>query len=378
MSQIVFRFLVILFTLLLVVISGCSTKSPEYLKSTTIPPLTVPEQSDNERLGQLYRVPQQAGRKPDDFEVPFPPSLGVQDDANIASVQRLGEQVWVLNAQLASTTWSQLVYFWQSRNVAIVKRDLDTATIETDWFEQAVQPGFATRYRMRLERGLQANTTEIHLTNDKSLLRGVEDAPEIWAERVQDRAHANWLANELVKVLNDSNTTFGDSYLATTIDLSEKVTSDDVNQEPVLRANINRQRLDSALSKVLSQDGFSTYEKDTSKGIYYFDQYEVKSKKSGLFSFITFTSGDDESTKRSRYDLETLLANLQNTPEINALFPRRVEANAAKKLTSIPGYLLVAQQIEGGFFLYVRDGYGKKLSSDDAREILEIIRLRLI
>lgn len=378
MNQIVFPCSVILFALLLVVVSGCSTKSPDYLQSTTIPPLTVPEALDAERLGQLYRVPQQTGRKPNDFKVPFPPSLGLQDDANIASVQRLGEQVWVLNAQLASTTWSQLVYFWQSRNVAIVKRDLDAATIETDWFEQAVQPGFAMRYRMRLERGLQTNTTEIHLSNDKRLLKDLERAPEIWAEGIQDRAHGNGLAKELIKVLNDTNTLFGDSYLATTIDLPEKIASDEVNQEPVLLvANINQQRLANAVTRVLSQDGFLTYEKDSSAGLYYFDQYEVRPEKSGLLSLISFTS-DDGSNKKSPYDLDQVLANLHNSPEINALLPGRLEANAANRLNNIPGYLLVMQQTRRGFSLYVRDGYGKKLPAAKAKEILESIRLRLI
>jgi outer membrane protein assembly factor BamC len=376
MSQAVLRFPVIVLSVIVILLAGCSSKKPKYLQSSTIEPIKLPEGADNERIGELYVVPDQVGRKPEEFEVPYPPALGVQEDANIASIQTMQDEFWVLNSQSAATTWSQLVSFLQSRDILIIERDLKSAVIETDWFTEAVQPGFSTRYRMRLERGLQPNTTEIYLFNDKRSQQQESESSSPIAERINDRAHANWLADQLVQVLNDATVKFGDSFMARTIKLPEKIMFAEVNQEPVLLSRTSGDRLDKALSKTLDENGFSLYEKNDTKNIYYFDEYEVKRKKSGLLGLISF--GGDNKPTTSRYDLATILEHLQHKAEVFELFPELRSSIEKRKLSGVPGYLLIIQQSSDGATIYIRDPQGKKLSVNDARAVLDTIRLRLL
>ncbi len=363
---------------LVFILSACATKQPDYLKATTIPPVVPPENVDKERLGQLYRVPEKTTRDPKKFTTPFPPTVGSANDSNIASIQTFNEQLWVLNAKPPATTWSQLVSFWQQKNVVLARRDLNAATLDTGWFEQAVQPGFAARYRLRLEQGLQADTTEIYMINEKRALADQSSNLYQWPDQLEDRTHANWLAQQLVASLNSASSSVGDSYLAATINLPDKVQFTESDQEPVLIMQADDGRVNRALINALDENGLLIYDSDTAKGVFYFDTYKVKKKKkSSWINFVNF-SGSQEEKKKSRYSLEEILERLPNDPETTALFPNSINNQDVKKLSNISGYLLVKRKRQNEAVIYVRDGYGKLLDVEEARVLLDTIRLRLI
>jgi uncharacterized lipoprotein len=355
------------------VLCACSSQ-PEYFDAKTLPPLVTPDGIDSQRLGQLYPVPEQTGRVPTKSLIPFPPTVGVQDNANIASLQTMDDQLWVLNAKSPATTWSQLLSFFQGRKIAIARQDLSTATIETDWFEQAVQPGVAIRYRLRLDQGMQSDTTDIFFRNEKRI--GTEAVANISLEHLQDRAHANWLANELIVALNNPNAAVGDSYLATTIDLPQKVKLTDVNDEPVLVTIADQPRLIRALNKALDENGLLLYGSDIESGVYHVDQYTPRDKKSRWGRF--FSWGSDRPDSKPRYTIGEIINHLPNNSSVNTLFPDVSKRETDKKLSSIPGYLLIIRPLQGQTIIYLRDGYGNELAGDKARAILDTIRLRLL
>ena len=405
---------------LLVLIVACATKSPQYIQATTIEPIRLPGNPSTEnpstenpstenpstenpstenqgtenqsigRLGELYPVPLlsvRAAKKfevPLTFEVPLPPAIGVQGEgASIASLQSMGERFWVVNAKSAAVTWSQLMAFLQQRGIALVKKDLATAMVETDWFEQSLQPGFMVRYRLRLEHGLQPNTTEIYLFNHKSTrgvftTDGLTKTVTAWRDEKHDPIHAKWFADELVNTFNDPKMRFSNSYLAATINLPEKITVSEFNGEAVLLSTTSDERLHKALGKTLSGNGFLVYDKALDKGVFHFDQYTARRKRSMLFGLIT-TASDNTLTAKSRHALRDILKHLPNEPEVNTLFfPDVDERLGGKRLSGVPGYLLVIQQQQGHTLVKVRDGYGRLLKSNKARDILDSIRLHLI
>ena len=382
MEPMLVRFLAAFTLVSVAVLPGCSTGSSDYLDATSIEPIQVPEGKSQARLGELYAVPQlvaQPAKKA--FKVPLPPVIGVQDGANLTSLQTMREQFWVVNAKSAASTWSQLMAFLQQRGIAVAKRDLAAATIETDWFTQALQPGFKVRYRLRLEHGLQPNTTEVYFLNTKREVDTVaaDSAAKTaaWTGSPEDAAHAKWLANELLKALSDPEMNFGDSYLATTLNLPEKITLSDFNAEPVLLSRASDQRLQKALAQSLNENGFSTYDKALDRGIFHFDRYQVKQKGAKLLGMISI-GGNKGFTKKSRYPLADILAHLPNRPDVNGLFPDVDQRLGKKKLSNVPGYLLVVQQRQGRTLVWVRDGYGRLLKAAKARDILDTLRLRLL
>ncbi len=363
--------------LLALILSACASKQPDYLKAKTIPPIVPPENVDKERLGQLYRIPEKTTRDPKKFTTPFPPTVGSANDANIASLQTFDEEFWVLNAKPPATTWSQLISFWQRKNVVLVRRDLNTATLDTGWFEQAVQPGFATRYRLRLEQGLQAGTTEIYMINEKRALADQSSNLYQWPTQLEDRTHANWLAKELVASLNSSNANIGDSYLAATINLSDKVQFTEIDQEPVLIIQEEEGRINRALTNALDENGLLTYDSDIAEGVFYFDTYKVKQKKKSSWINFLNLSDSKEEKKESRHSLEKILTRMPDDPEARVLFPD-IANSLERKLSNISGYLLVKRERQNDTVIYVRDGYGKLLEVEEARVLLDTIRLRLI
>ena len=340
----------------------------------------MPEGTSEDRLGQLYVVPQQQGVVLEGNKAPFPPSVGVQDDANIASLQTLDQQFWVMNAKAPAVTWSQLLSFLRVRQIAVIDSDLSTATIQTGWFQQAVQPGYATRYQLRLERGLQTDATEIFITNEKASLADIA-ADSVThrhpSNQLQDRAHGLWFANEVVRVFNDPDIVVSNSYLANTINLPEKVRLTTLDQESVMYVTLDNDRLHRAIEKALDQNGLQAYGQDVQKFVYYFDEYQSDDSPSRWWNPFSWSSTGD-SKRESPYGLNEILSQLPDEPAVNQLFPDVSTRQVDKKLVRVPGYLLVKREKQGKTTLYVRDAYGRPLTLNRSRELLDTIRLRLI
>lgn len=368
-------------------LAGCSSQ-PDYLQSSSLPPIVVPEEVDDERLGQLYPVPEWKGVNPDEFQVPFPPIISMQQDTATASLYTMGDQAWILNPRPPAATWSQLAEFFQQQQIPVARQDLGSATIVSDWFEMAAPPGFAVRYSLRLEQGFQPGTTEIHLANQLITKSQLPPGPADEPETLQNIAHSNWLANRLLGVLNNPGSSISNSLLATTIVLPAKAELIDVEGEPVLVMRTSIQRLDRALTTALDDEGLITYATTTGSGpvtnrIYHLNQYEVRGEKSRWYN--PFSWGNNQPVDRtSRYSLEQILTHLPNEPEVNGLFAGGGTGPGSRenkpRLRGVKGYLLVRKPATGGgaHRIYVRDGYGGRLDRGEARELLDAIRLRLL
>lgn len=417
----------VIYALSILLLSACSTNT-DYLEATSLPPITPPDGLDKDRLGQLYPVPEQVEKKPSkNVSVPLPPTLGVQEDASLASMQAMGDDTWVFNNRPPASTWVQLLSFWQEKTVAVPKRDLTQATMLTDWFSESLQPGYQIRYRLRLEQGLQANTTDIFVENEKrqtptSLLnnrdsleltetnsleptkiKGIEltgtkglesmkanDLEQDNVDRIQvdepapfvstkDRTHSDLIIKQLVTNLNKVNSAGGDSFLAATIKLPQKVRLSELDDEPVLLSIATQSRLERAFSNALKQEGFILYDHDKPQSVYYFgDQKKGSKRLSGLYDSVLnfllegFTASIDEQT------LEKTLLNLPDEPDVNRLFPDVASRDTTKKLSGNKGYLLVLRPQQEQTAVYIRDSAGRLLPTDEAIALLDTIRLRLI
>jgi uncharacterized lipoprotein len=351
------------------------------LKAETIPAVKVPEELDNSRLGQLYRLPDQDIVEPTSAKTPFPPASATQASGQSASLQQLDNKLWVLNDRSVATTWVQLINFWNRRGVTLEKTDVKDATLQTGWFNEAIQPGFSIRYRLRLEQGFQDNTSEIYLSNQK---RDNSNLAGEWINNQNDvgddRVHAQLIADSLVTQLINGQSDVGNSFLAESINLPQKSSLSIINNEPVLLLAVNTPRANNALSKALADDGFLTYDSDLASGFFHFDQYEVGKK--GFLSFFSRSKSSQEDSvpnKKSKFSIEQIVTHLPKDPIVNELFfdDKSAERKDLPKLSGVPGFLLVVKPQDDSQLVYVRDGYGKMLESEEAKDILDVIRLRL-
>ncbi|MFT7223461.1 MAG: hypothetical protein ACI82Z_000997 [Cellvibrionaceae bacterium] len=362
---------------IVMLVSACSGQQ-DYLQSESLPPLSVPE-DQRQRLGQLYPVPETERPSPVSFQTPFPPTIGVQADANIASIQTMGDQFWVLNARPPATTWIQLINFFEEREISIVSRDLAAATLITEPFPENTQiDSPQVQYHLRLAKGFQVDTTEIIFSN--RLVGSANPAPanQKFGGRLESRSHAEGLVQQWVSVLNAGQVAAFNSFLAATIELEDKVRLAELAGEPVLSVSASETRLLRAFDEGLNENGFIVYDVNDRAQVLYFDRYR---KKEGGFRWhnpLSWWSGV-QSRKDSRYSLTFILSALPDESDVSAVFDSvRPNRQADSKSANVPGYLLAYQRRDGKYTVYVRDGSGRKLPIGEARELLNDIRVRLI
>jgi len=370
------------FSFSIALLSACSTNT-DYLEATSLPPVKAPDDLDKGRLGQLYPVPEQDNQKPSKkFSVPLPPTVGIQEDTDLASIQTMAEESWVLNNKSAASTWAQLISFWQEKNVEVISRDLSTATMLTNWFNESVQSGYEVRYRLRLEQGLQPNTTDIFIENEKrkTVVEVLSDSELVAVKpSVPDPVHADLLFKQLVANLNKADSNVGDSFLAATIELPQKVRFSEFDGEPALLSVARPARLDRAFVNVLSKDSFVLYDQDKPQNVYYFSEKRTGTKRlAGILDFAADYLFEGSTASFGEQSLENILVSLPDEPEVNRLFPDVASRDTSKKLSANKGYLLVLRSQQQQTAVYVRDSSGRPLPSDEATELLDTIRLQLI
>lgn len=126
-----------------------------------------------------------------------PPVVGVQ-------VMRDGAQRWLVLQGEAQTWWPQLRAFWQKAGFPLLREDPALGLMETDWvenrsglpetllrkvFESLYDSSTRDKFIMRLERGVEAGTTEIYI-NHLGLEQVTQGESLRWLPRASDPALA--------------------------------------------------------------------------------------------------------------------------------------------------------------------------------------------
>lgn len=356
---------------------GCSSNDA-YLKSKTLPPVVVPDNLDKDALGQIYVIPESDGRlATGEFAEPLPPTLSSRQTITEPRVQTFQNKSWLVVPKEASATWSQLLIFLQSRRVLSLKQDPSAAVIETDWMTEGANFGEAYRYQLRLEAGFQPELTEIHAINIKGDSRQTIPPTTQWPQQSESQSHQAWLLKDIAKAISNQPS-LGDSLVASAITFPPKSVSTSINGEPVIELLVSKQRAYNVLLNSLNDSEFVTYDYDETAGVIYFDEDKTQEKKTltkKVVGFIYDLATVQFLKNESAYPLEEVLAKLPNEPSVAQLFPSVIARPDVKTLSGVPGYLLVLRSVnEQKQQLFIRDGYGRPLSSAEAKVLLDTVK----
>lgn len=120
------------------------------------------------------------------------------------TLERSGDQRWLEIESTPQTVWPKVVEFWRQQGILLVEQDPTIGVMKTDWIENRAElrRDFITRqlrkvvdglyststrdqYRLRLDAGPGANTTEVYLTHramEERLVRNSvgEDTTTVW------------------------------------------------------------------------------------------------------------------------------------------------------------------------------------------------------
>ena len=373
----------------LVLVTGCSwfQGKDQYLLAKPAEPLDVPSElaSDGEAqaLGELFPVPPLTqedisfAEDTERFRVPRPETLTLGALRESVKIQKLGDERWILVNVDPGGLWPHVRNFLVQNDLSVAGSDTDRGLMETAWLAFKGDTDRIDRYRIRIDRGVQPDSSEIHVLH-MSLDRESATTEDLnsWPEESSDPERESWMVDELANSLARADINAGGvSLLGRDIGGDAKVKLARRNDEPVLRFyGLSRVRVFATLTHAAEQEGFTRYGSDTDAGLFYLGYREPRETAPGWLGKLL---GAEKNPKPepSPYSLSELRRVL---PEDGLASSSEVRL-ARNKFPDAPGFLLVLKEAESQMWeAHLRNAHGGRISPRRARELLSVLRRNLI
>ena len=261
---------------LMLVLGGCSwiygedglfpDNTDRYQEAPELAVISVPPEVDAAALDPTYPIPevQQSFQLESEFEVPRPTPLTGSSQYETVRIQRLGDESWALVAQAPGQLWPQVRGFLTTSGIAVAASDAQSGLIDTQ-FVTLQDRELPTRFRFRVDRGVQRNTAELHILQQNqsgSSEPWPKTSDDIELEQTMLRNIAQFIANsaEAAPVSMMADRAMGDDGRITLED-------DETQTRLVLALPFNRAW--ASLNKALPEAGFAIDDKNRSEGVFY-------------------------------------------------------------------------------------------------------------
>lgn len=351
-------------------------RGDDYLKSGSIPPIQVPDGMDKDAVGQLYVIPQvdkAVYEYPTDFETPRPEALASNVYSESVKIQKLGDDRWIFANASPSEVWPRVRNFLNSNGLAVERTDAPRGIIETAWLNFKDDPDTRDKYRLRIEQGVQPDSSEIHVTHH-SMPRDAELPAQVnWPQQSSIAEREAWMVDELAANLAAEIGSASASLLAQTIGGAPKVEIVADEREPVLRMELQMIRAWATLNHALQQEGLQIVDESSDRQMIYV-QYQDPEQNEGVFS--GWFSRDEPAQSLTIDELLQSMS-LPDTEENRRLFPPEA-FQGEKSQRDVPGYLFLVTEADDAITVMVRDASGQTLNPRQARELLGMVRRNLI
>ena len=180
-------------------------KKTTYIDLRPQAPLEVPADLRQVKPSQVSAIPaigeqRNASYYPD--RPPLPDAKYASDNRDEVRVQRLGSRSWLVIPESPTTAWPKMKQFFADNGIVLIDDRPDLGRLNTAWLEDTSSPardivrtlmqrarseaGLESgedRFLLRVEQGMQPQSTEVHLRHDNDELNGVV-APDLL--RVQE------------------------------------------------------------------------------------------------------------------------------------------------------------------------------------------------
>ena len=413
---------VILATLMAISVTGCDSipfmnNTPDYKGAGRSRPLEVPPDLTASSSSDTYTVPgsmtysefNQAQETPGEKEK----ILASPDNVKM---ERAGSQRWLVVQAPAEKIWPVIREFWNELGFAVRVENPDTGVMETEW----VDPADITKdenqnylqkfqgwldkldtlhnrqkFRTRLDRGEQPNTTEIYLTHRAIAEASTQGTESEWTtlgkidkgytkpdskedpKAAAARAQADELDNELLRRLmvrlgieeqkSRSIMASGNNQLRAKITKSaDGLASLTVNDE-----------FDRAWRRVglaLDRIGFVVEDKNRSSGLYFVRYTDVEldtsnQKKKGILDSLKFWGDDKKEEVKPEPQVETKKTDSSLSEKLKFWkAPEKTEVDPSKQYR-----VKVEENTEKGSKISVVDKEGNLNKSSTANVILNML-----
>lgn len=303
-------------------------RGSDYLEARQTAPMQLPADVQAKRLDPLLPVPAQVASSNStsrEFEVPRPQPLQVRGDEREFSLQRSGDSRWVVAQRVPAEVWPLARQFFEDNGFRIASERPQVGEFTTSWqrFDElsstmarrlssrvsGVAPDAETRVRVRIEPGVQRNTSEVFVT---SVERPAGSSADVaFAERSGNASLEAALLDEMLVSMARGVEQGGSVSLlaARDFDAPSRVSlSEDGNGNPVLNLGADFDRAWSGVGRSLELGDVRVDDLNRSLGLYYINLAEgaqVNEEKPGFFGrlFGSEPSKEEIEARAERYQV---------------------------------------------------------------------------
>lgn len=364
-------------------LNGCifRDRSEVYQRAGSIDSIEVPEGLVAAPMEPLYPIPNVQRQtdafydiETDGFVIPRPEPMSAERETSKIKIQKVGERRWVLAEAATGQVWPLAQSYLSSIGVDVESSAPATGLIQTDWVVFKASPQTQSRYRVRIEKGVSPETTEIHVVQQESAVGSQSDKE--WPSESDNPESEAWLLDGLANSLAGNIDNKAASLLGQSVggDVKAELFMD--NDEPALRLRLSRGRAWATLAHALGKEGFKQWDESADQGVFYV-QYSDPPQERGWFKRL-FTFEPDPAAETTPYSLEQVLQHLSSSPGVKAHFDHLDNVGYGKALDHDGGYLVVMKARDGGFVVTVRSPSGERLGLAQQKRLLSVIRRNLI
>ena len=241
--------------------------SEDYKTAPEVGVVAVPEAKDSSALGEIYPIPpvEQNLVLAGEFEVPRPAPLVAGAGEEIVRIQRLGDVSWALIGVAPGQVWPQVRSFMAASGIQVARVDARAGIMESNWLTLQNAP-MASRFRFRMEQGVQRGTSELHV-----LQMNQAGDVESWPATSDSPDQANEMLSAVAQYLANS----ADSAPVSMIAEQGIVASGRISMQEAptgytyIRLELPYNRAWASLGRALEKSTFEVTDRDRSSGTYY-------------------------------------------------------------------------------------------------------------
>ena len=301
----------------------------DYLEARPTPVMQLPEGTQAKHLDPLLPIPHRiASAAPTaEYAVPRPLPLPANALAGEFSVQKSGQLSWVVAQRIPAQVWPVAQQFFENNGFKIAEERPHLGEFSTQWQTPSelnaglvrqlwgsAPSDLQTRFRVRIEPGVQRNSSEIFIDQAQRTTSSQVEMP--WSDNAITQSTAGVLLDELNVYLAQRNEK-GDSFsllASKTYDTPKRVTLvDGGNGTQVLRLDASFERAWSSVGRALSAADIRVDDLNRSTGLYYIDLAQSAKKDEPGFFKRLFSSKKKavETASTERYSVRLTAINQQ-------------------------------------------------------------------
>jgi outer membrane protein assembly factor BamC len=271
-------------------LSGCgmfSDHSRDYQRAASIKPIVLPAGVQGQILEPLYPIPKIAEQEVNLADLgngtaPRPDPLSKNLEEAKVKIQKVGNDRWILAEAPSGQIWPLTQSFLAEFGFSLAKTQAAVGLIETNWLEFKDEVGQLHRFTIRIEQGVHADTTEVHVLEQQTTKSTAPGNPA-WPAESSNPTREAWLIDNLANSLALGITNRSASLLGQTVggDIKSGLTL--YQGEPVLRLRLPLDRAKASLSRALESEGFVKWGQ-SENGLVYLEGYADQESPPGWFA----------------------------------------------------------------------------------------------